>query len=167
MVNSENQVDFSILIGGIMLNKVLLIGRLGKKPELKVSVNGKTYCVVGLATSKFDSLTNDFVPTWHNLIAWNKTAEKLGTFEKGDQIYVDGEINVSEYKKDGNDLKSYQIICYHITRVGSKLDNYDNIKKAMSDTERVMEKKSKNLLDDINNYDIQPKGDWTSDEIPF
>jgi len=91
------------------LNKVLLIGHLGKDPELKYTPNGTARCSFSLATS--DSYKGDdgnWVNTteWHNIVAWRKLAEICGQYlKKGSKIYAEGKLSTRSYEQDG--LKKY------------------------------------------------------------
>lgn len=91
------------------LNKVMLIGHLGKDPEL-------SYTPSGIAVCKFTLATNDSVKgdndqwvertEWHNITVWRKLAETCSQYlKKGSKIYMEGKIQTDSYEKDGK--KSY------------------------------------------------------------
>jgi single-strand DNA-binding protein len=84
------------------VNKVILIGNLGKDPELRYTAAGSPVCKFSLATTK--KIKEKSVTTWHNMIAWGKTAELCGQYlHKGDPCYFEGEIeNRSWEDRDGN-----------------------------------------------------------------
>lgn len=87
------------------LNKVLLIGHLGKDPELKYTPNGTAVCNFSLASS--DSYKGDdgnWVDRteWHNIVVWRKLAEICGQYlKKGSKIYMEGKLTTESYEKDG------------------------------------------------------------------
>jgi single-strand DNA-binding protein len=87
------------------LNKVMLIGRLGKDPELKYMEKGDAYCTMTLATgsSYKDASGNDVERTeWHNVTAWRKLAEICSQYlKKGSKVYFEGRIRTSSSEKDG------------------------------------------------------------------
>ncbi len=87
------------------LNKVMLIGRLGKDPELKYIEKGDAYCSMTLATgsSYKDASGNDVERTeWHNLTAWRKLAEICSQYlKKGSKVYFEGRIRTTTSEKDG------------------------------------------------------------------
>jgi len=58
-----------------VLNRVTLVGRLGRDPELKQTANGLSYANVSLATSK--KVKGEEKTTWHNLVAFQSTAKKV------------------------------------------------------------------------------------------
>ena len=92
-----------------MLNRVTLVGRLGRDPELKQTANGLSYANVSLATSK--KVKGEEKTTWHNLVAFNKTAEILAEYgKKGRLVLVEGELEVDQYEKDGVKRTSTKVV---------------------------------------------------------
>lgn len=81
-----------------MVNSVLLVGRIGKKPELQTGKSGKKYCRFSLATdgrTKKDTM-------WHDVTCFGKTAENVCKFvDKGSVVSVEGSIQYGEFEKDG------------------------------------------------------------------
>jgi len=89
------------------LNKVLLIGNLGKDPELKYTPGGQAVATFSLATTRKwrDKEGGDKEDTqWHNIKVWGKQAEIAQQYlKKGRQIYVEGRLETRTYDdKDGN-----------------------------------------------------------------
>lgn len=89
------------------VNKAILIGRLGKDPELKYTPSGQAVANFSLATSEKwkgqDGQKNERT-TWHNIVAWGKTAELAKEYlSKGREVYIEGRIDNRSYdKKDGS-----------------------------------------------------------------
>jgi len=87
------------------LNKVQLIGNLGKDPELKFTPSGVAVATFSIATSEKwkDQEGNAQEKTeWHNIVAWRKTAEICGEYlKKGSKVYVEGKLETTPYEKDG------------------------------------------------------------------
>lgn len=83
-----------------MLNKVMLIGRLGRDPERKTTQSGKSVCTFTLAT---DTGYGDNKKTdWHNITVFDKTADNCAKYlHKGSPAYVEGRISYDSYEKDG------------------------------------------------------------------
>lgn len=86
------------------LNKVILIGRLGKDPEITTFESGNKKMSVTLATTeRYRDRDNNWVDQteWHNLIAWgnlaNDIAEKKRNYAKGDMMYVEGRLRTRQY----------------------------------------------------------------------
>lgn len=79
-----------------MINQVTLLGRVGKDPEMRYTPNNKAVCKFSIATNELGKENT----TWHNITAWEKTAELCEQYvKKGDLLYVHGRIEYSE--KDG------------------------------------------------------------------
>jgi len=106
-------------------NKVQLIGNLGNNPEVITLDSGKKLAKFSIATN--DSYTNSkgekvTDTQWHNIIAWNKTAEMVEKYlVKGKEIAVEGKLTSRSYDdKDG--VKKYitEIVCNEILFLGSK-----------------------------------------------
>ena len=95
-----------------MLNKVQLIGHLGKDPDVRTLDGGSKVCRLVLATTeKGYTLQNGTqVPErteWHNIVMWKGLAEVAGKYlHKGDKIYVEGKIRTRSYE-DNNKVKRY------------------------------------------------------------
>jgi single-strand DNA-binding protein len=96
------------------LNKVLLIGNLGKDPEIKVIPSGKKNATFSLATSeKVKDNTGEYRERteWHNISAWGVNAEnieKLG-IQKGTSLYLEGRINYQSWE-DSTGQKKYKTV---------------------------------------------------------
>ncbi len=106
-------------------NKVQLIGNLGNNPEVITLDSGKKLAKFSIATN--DSYTNakgeKITDTqWHNIIAWNKTAEMVEKYlVKGKEIAVEGKLTSRSYE-DKEGVKKYitEIVCNEILFLGSK-----------------------------------------------
>lgn len=106
------------------LNKVLLLGHLGRDPELKYTEKGTAYCNFSLATTESykDENGNKVDKTeWHNLVAWRKLAEICGQYlKKGSKIYCEGKLQTDSYEKDGVKKYSTKIVLTDMMMLDSK-----------------------------------------------
>jgi single-strand DNA-binding protein len=106
------------------INKVFLVGNVGKDPELKTTQGGKAVLKFSLATSeKFKNKAGEQQETteWHRCVCFDKLAETMGRFlEKGKQIFVEGKLKTSSYEKDNVKHYSTDIIVNGIQFLGSK-----------------------------------------------
>lgn len=88
-----------------MVNKVVLIGHLGKDPECKVLESGQMVANFTIATTEKFKDKNGQVQEateWHNCQAWGKQAEVIEKYlKKGAKIFVEGKIKTRSYDKDG------------------------------------------------------------------
>lgn len=87
------------------VNKVILIGNLGAKPELKYIANGTPMCKFSIATTERwgkgeDGQTKEHTE-WHNIVTWRRLAEICGEYlDKGTKVYIEGSIRTREYTGD-------------------------------------------------------------------
>jgi single-strand DNA-binding protein len=97
------------------VNKVILIGNLGKDPELKSFPNGDAFCNLTLATSESwtdkQSGEKKERTEWHNLVFTRKLAEIAGQYlKKGSKIYVEGSLRTRKWQdKEGHDRYTTEI----------------------------------------------------------
>jgi single-strand DNA-binding protein len=97
------------------LNKVMLIGNLGKDPEVRFTASGQAVASFSLATSeKFKGKSGDWEERteWHNITLWGKLAEIAGEYlSKGKTIYVEGRLQTRKWQdKSGNDRYTTDIV---------------------------------------------------------
>lgn len=108
------------------VNKVLLLGNVGKDPEIKSSAGGTIIASFSLATAdRAKDQTGNWVDKteWHNLVAFNRTAEIVRDYvKKGTQIFVEGKIQTRSYDDKNSGQKKYftEIIVNELTLLGGK-----------------------------------------------
>ena len=93
------------------INKVILIGNLGKDPELKYGqASGKAVCRFSLATT--ERWSGEERTEWHNLVLFDRTAEVANEYlRKGSQIYVEGRIQTRKWQgQDGQDRYTTEVV---------------------------------------------------------
>jgi len=110
------------------VNKVILIGRLGKDPEVKYTPSGAPVAKFTLATDevfKDRSGEQQKRTEWHNIVAWNKLAEICGQYlTKGKQVYIEGSIKSRQWEDQaGNKRTAYDIVARDMRMLGSKADS--------------------------------------------
>ena len=112
------------------LNKVMLIGRLGKDPELKYTEKGTAYCNFSMATDESykDENGNKVEKTeWHNITVWRKLAEICSQYlKKGSKIYCEGKLQTNTYEKDGQKIYSTKVVMTDMSMLDSKGGTSDN-----------------------------------------
>ena len=97
------------------LNKVMLIGNVGKDPELKSLETGNKVVTFSMATSevyKDKHGERQEKTEWHNVVMWGNRAEVLNKYvKKGSKLYIEGKITTRKWKdKEGNDRYSTEIV---------------------------------------------------------
>jgi single-strand DNA-binding protein len=112
-----------------MVNKVLLIGNLGRDPEIRTTPNGQTVAKFSLATTRTwrDRDGNRQERTeWHNIVAWGRQAEVAGQYlTKGRQLYVEGRLQTDSWEDRETGKKMYrtEIICDNFQMLGGRGDS--------------------------------------------
>ena len=138
------------------LNKVLLIGNIGKDAEMKYSASGIPVSSFSLAVNKVYKNQNgekQEKTTWVKIVLFGKTAESLHKYSlKGKQVYVEGELNLEKYTdKDGIERYSTKVIGRLVQFLGSKKD----------------ESESEPDINEPVETNAEPPADVQEDDIPF
>jgi single-strand DNA-binding protein len=107
------------------VNKVILVGRLGKDPEVRNLENGVTVANFSLATSESykDKTTGDKkeVTEWHNISLWRGLADIAAKYlHKGDLVYIEGKLRTRSWEKEGVTRYTTEIIGDNMTMLSSK-----------------------------------------------
>jgi single-strand DNA-binding protein len=107
------------------VNKVILIGRLGKDPETRYMTSGEAVTNATLATSenwKDKSGEKQEKTEWHNLVFYRRLAEIAGEYlKKGSQVYVEGKLQTRKWQtKEGQDRYTTEIVVNEMTMLGAK-----------------------------------------------
>lgn len=113
------------------VNKVILVGNLGRDPELKYTPSGAAVVNFTLATNDKwkDKEGNKQEHTeWHRIVAWNKLAEICGEYlHKGRQVYIEGSIRSRTYKdREGRDKTVTEIRAGNMVMLGRGGDSSSN-----------------------------------------
>ena len=153
------------------VNKVILLGNLGRDPEIRSMQSGKKMASFSIATSKRwkDRNTQEQKEStsWHNIVVFNEglvdVIEKY--VKKGSKLYVEGELSTRKYQdKDGNDRYTTEVVLqgYNstMTMLGSSSNNNTSQDSSMSqinDSEKSEESFTSSPSDSSN----------TDDDIPF
>jgi len=102
-----------------LLNRVILIGNLGRDPESTQSKNGNTVTRMNIATSErqkgADGQWGDHTE-WHRVVCFGRTAESCQKYlSKGRRVYVEGKLRTNKWQdKDGRDRYTTEIIAYDV-----------------------------------------------------
>lgn len=107
------------------VNKVILVGRLGKDPEVRNLENGATVANFTMATSEVykDRTTGERkeITEWHNVVLWRGLAETASKYlHKGDQVYIEGKLRTRSWEKEGVTRYTTEIIGDNMTLLGSR-----------------------------------------------
>jgi single-strand DNA-binding protein len=104
------------------VNKVILIGNLGKDPEVRYAQSGTAICTLRLAVTERRKDGDGWKDQteWVDVVTFGKTAENAGQYlQKGRQIYVDGRMQTRQYKdKEGNDKWRTEVVANQVVFLG-------------------------------------------------
>lgn len=107
------------------VNKAILIGRLGKDPEVRNLDNGATVANFTLATSETykDRTTGERkeVTEWHNIVLWRGLAEITQKYlHKGDMVYIEGKLRTRSWEKDGVTRYTTEVVADNMTMLSTR-----------------------------------------------
>jgi single-strand DNA-binding protein len=110
------------------VNKAILVGNLGKDPDLRYTPAGTAVATFSMATTERykDRDGNRQEKTeWHNIVAWRQLAEICGKYlHKGKQVYIEGKIQTRSYEdRDGNKRYITEVVADQMQMLGSRDDN--------------------------------------------
>lgn len=145
------------------LNKVILIGHLGKDPDLFTFDDGTKKISFSLATTESyrDRNTNNWVETveWHNIVGYRYLAEK--NVAKGDLVYIEGKIKSRKYNdRDGNERYMTEILSEKINLLAHPKGTYGN--QEMGNNPSVADTNQQNITKETPTATQQPE-----DDLPF
>ena len=104
-----------------MVNKAILVGRIGKEPEARTTQSGKLSVKFTLATDT--GFGQNKRTDWHNITTFDKQAEFVRNYlHKGSLVYVEGSIRYSEYEKDGQKRYFTEIWANSVQSLGGRND---------------------------------------------
>jgi len=96
------------------VNKVILIGNLGRDPEVRYTQSGTAVCSFSLATTERTKSGGEWTDhtEWHNIVIFGKSAENVEKYlNKGSSVYIEGRIQTRKWQdKEGNDRTTTEII---------------------------------------------------------
>jgi len=108
------------------INKVILIGRLGRDPEVRYTPDGTAVATFSIATSDewSDKSSGEKKERteWHRIVAWRKLAEICGEYlSKGRQVYIEGKLQTREWQdKDGNKRTTTEVVASDMQMLGPR-----------------------------------------------
>lgn len=145
------------------VNKVILIGNLGRDPEVRYMPSGSAVTNVALATSHSwrdkQSGERQEKTEWHNIVFFNRLAEIAGEYlKKGSKIYVEGSLRTNKWQdKNGQDRYTTEIIANEMQMLDSRGGTYSPGSSSSSATEASGTRKE-TVAEGIDDFD---------DDIPF
>lgn len=113
------------------VNKVILIGNLGKDPEVRHLDNGASVANFSIATTETykDRNSGERVDQteWHNIVLWRGLAEVAEKYlKKGDSVYIEGKLRTRSWEKDGVTRYTTEVVGDQMTMLGGKKSGDDS-----------------------------------------
>jgi single-strand DNA-binding protein len=108
------------------VNKVILVGNLGKKPELRYTPSGQAVANFTLATNERfggkDGQPAQERTEWHRIVVWGRTAENCGQYlDKGRQVYIEGRLQTREWQdKEGQKRQTTEVVATTVQFLGGR-----------------------------------------------
>jgi len=108
-----------------MINKVILIGNLGRDPEVRYTADGRAVASFSIATSEKwkDKNTGEMQERteWHKIVAFGKLGEICGEYlSKGKQVFIEGRLQTTSWEKDGVTRYTTEIVASEMKFLGAK-----------------------------------------------
>jgi single-strand DNA-binding protein len=142
------------------VNKVIIVGNIGRDPETRYSAGGAAITNISVATSEKwkDKQTGEDKDRveWHNIVFFGRLAEVAGEYlRKGAQVYIEGSLRTEKYEKDGVERYSTKIVASEMQMLGGK--------RADSDGDAPREPRGRSASNDQAAKDAA----FDDDSIPF
>lgn len=141
------------------LNKAIIIGHLGRDPEVRYTQNSQPVCNFSVATDERwtdkDGAKQERTE-WHRIVVWGKQAESCGQYlKKGRAVCVEGRIQTREWEKDGEKKYTTEIVASQVIFLGGKSESASKDEGGWVGGEPAPQKKS------------LPPGEVENPDIPF
>lgn len=148
-----------------MVNRVILVGNLGKDPEIRTLENGAKVAKFSIATNenyKDKSGQWQTQTEWHDIVAWRSLAEKAeSSLEKGSTVYLEGKLSTRTWQdQNGNNRRTTEVVSNYfriINRQSSGGDGDTNTFPSSNDEPTTANTHSNNA----------PAADQADDDLPF
>jgi single-strand DNA-binding protein len=147
------------------VNKVILLGRLGKDPELKSTPGGTSVCNFSVATSESwtdKSGQKKEKTEWHRIVVWGKLGELCGQYlSKGRQCFIEGRLQTRDWEdKEGKKQYTTEILATSVQFIGGNAD-------AGAARGHSVDNSYSQAPAPAQEYQIANDAHFASDDIPF
>ena len=152
------------------INKVILVGNVGKDPEIRHLDSGVAVANFPMATSEnYTAKNGDKVESteWHNIVAWRGLAEVVEKYvTKGKQLYIEGKIKTRSWDdKEGNKRYMTEVVADVMQMLGTRADNQQNNNKPESSSYDNNQSGGSN--DFASASEPEPEDQGGDDDLPF
>ena len=153
------------------VNKVMLLGNLGRDPEVRTFPNGDSVCNFSIATSTSwkDKTSGEKKEKteWHNIVMYRKLAEIAGEYlKKGSSVFVEGSLQTRKWQtKEGQDRYTTEVVADTMQMLGGRDSRTSEVSDSDENFNQEPEKVSKK--DTNMNPSDEPTLELPEDDIPF
>ncbi len=103
------------------VNRVTLIGNVGRDPDIQQTKNGTKVAHFSLATNRRTGADEEERTDWHRLTLWNRQAQFAEDYIRtGDRVYIDGRLEYDSYERDGVVIPTAEVIVREVVLLSSK-----------------------------------------------
>ena len=159
------------------VNKVILVGNLGKDPEVKYTPSGIPVAKFSLATNeRFKDKNGEWQDRteWHNIVAWQRLAEIVGEYvKKGSKLYIEGKLQTSSWEDKQSGEKKYrtEIIAQDLVLLGGRGEgDSEGRSRSASAHNSSFDQRNSHHSDDLQHQESSGGGSSTTitdEDIPF
>lgn len=154
------------------VNKVILLGNLGKDPELRFTSQQNPVCTFSLATNeRVKDQSGQWVDKteWHNIVAWGKTAENCAQYlKKGRQAYIEGKIQTRKWQdKEGKDRYTTEVVAGIVQFIGGARGAEGGGSNYTSSSSSEEVSAGKGLVNSLPSADAIASKNGGAEEVPF
>ena len=146
------------------VNKVILVGNLGRDPEVRHLESGVAVASFSLATSEtYKDKTGERKThtEWHNVVLWRGLAEVAEKYlHKGDQVYIEGRLRTRSWESDTGTRYTTEVITDNMTMLGGRRTRGDDEQMSSAATQEADSTSTKPT-------DLQETGPEEEDDLPF
>ena len=127
------------------VNKLILVGNVGRDPETQTTSNGHKVAHFSLATSRRIPRENGFEERteWHRITVWSRLAELCEEYvRKGDRLYIEGRMQYDSYERDGVTIPTSEVVVRELVMLGSasgRSISSPGLEKAEAEDEELVE----------------------------
>ena len=154
------------------LNKVILVGNLGRDPELKSTPSGAKVLEISIATTeRFTDKNGDSQEQtdWHRIVMWNQKAEYVArNSRKGSSLYVEGKLRYRKYTDNsGNERTTTEVLADNVTIMGGRVASESSFVGEQPQYQKPYQSNTSAKLtaaEDAGDYGEAPA---VSDDLPF
>ena len=154
------------------MNKVVLIGRLSRDPELRHTANGTAVCQISVAISRPVAQGHDPETDFINVTVWNKQAENIARYlSKGRQVAVEGRIQTRNYENnEGKKVYVTEVIASNVEFLGSANDQNRSVASPSNDNPFDMDMPAPSETTSVDNDPFASFGEKveiSDSDLPF